>query len=214
MAAPPPRRPDSAGGSSTGGSSLSSYSRGVSPAARGRGRPQSASPGNNNNNNLRQQQADDVSELYSRDPETWDVRDVAAWVESLGLGAYRKKFMHNQVDGSLLLMLDDAALKQEIGVGPLGHRVMLLRAIEQIAKGAGQGQGQGQGQGGRSKVVRPNSAVVARHVSRNEPQEFPRRPASASRSVIPPGQPPPMPPNPYLHIIHSFHTIHTMVLPI
>jgi hypothetical protein len=57
------------------------------------------------------------------------VRDVCTWIDSIGFNQYRKKFMHNLVDGRVLLMLDDKQLKSEIGIGPLGHRVALVRAI-------------------------------------------------------------------------------------
>lgn len=54
------------------------------------------------------------------------------WVDSIGLGQYRKKFMHNIVDGRMLLMLSDDQMKAELGIGPMGHRVALLRAIENL----------------------------------------------------------------------------------
>jgi len=39
------------------------------------------------------------------------------------------------VDGRLLLQLDDQALKAELGIGPLGHRVALLQGVEELAAG-------------------------------------------------------------------------------
>lgn len=47
------------------------------------------------------------------------VNDVCDWVDGLGLSQYRKKFMHNVVNGSLLLRLTDQLLRSELGIGPL-----------------------------------------------------------------------------------------------
>jgi hypothetical protein len=47
------------------------------------------------------------------------VNDVCDFVEGLGLGQYRKKFMHHVVAGSLLLRLDDDLLRKELAIGPL-----------------------------------------------------------------------------------------------
>lgn len=47
------------------------------------------------------------------------VNDVCDFVEGLGLGQYRKKFMHHVVHGSLLLRLDDDLLRKELAIGPL-----------------------------------------------------------------------------------------------
>ena len=49
-------------------------------------------------------------------PGAWSVRDVCDWVESVGFGQYRKKFAHHAVDGPLLLKIDEAALKREVGI--------------------------------------------------------------------------------------------------
>ena len=56
--------------------------------------------------------------------------DVAQWLESLGLGAYRERFQENAIDGSVLRDLTDDDLK-ELGV-LVGHRRKMLRAIEEI----------------------------------------------------------------------------------
>ena len=127
------------------------------------------------------------------------MRDVCTWIESIGLGQYRKKFLHNLVDGYVLFTLDDALLKQEIGIGPLGHRVALLRAIDALCDDGGGddrssplgGGRQGGGNGRFSSPARgggrPSSAAPQQQpVGRSPPQEYPRRPASASTAVIPP----------------------------
>ena len=119
------------------------------------------------------------------------VRDVCNWIESIGLGQYRKKFLHNIVDGYVLFTLNDRQLKQELGIGPLGHRVALQRAVEALGQYGGmlaQQQKEQQQQRyasparGRPSSASPKQAPAAR----SPQQEFPRRPASASPAVIPP----------------------------
>lgn len=60
--------------------------------------------------------ADVLADLTRRHPATWGVRDVGTWVEHIaGLGQYRKKFMHQCIDGRLLLQLTDAQMKVREG---------------------------------------------------------------------------------------------------
>jgi class 3 adenylate cyclase/predicted ATPase len=54
--------------------------------------------------------------------------DVVVWLRSLGLGRYEATFRENEVDERILPSLTMEDLK-EIGVGPVGHRRMLLEAI-------------------------------------------------------------------------------------
>ena len=54
--------------------------------------------------------------------------DVAVWLRSLGLERYEAAFHENEINGRVLLSLTQEDLK-EIGVGPVGHRRMLLEAI-------------------------------------------------------------------------------------
>lgn len=53
---------------------------------------------------------------------------VAQWLEELGLGQYAQAFADNAVEFDLLAELSDADLK-ELGVGALGHRKQILKAI-------------------------------------------------------------------------------------
>ena len=43
--------------------------------------------------------------------ERWGVREVCAWAECIGLGQYRKRFLHHCIGGSLLLGLTEHNLK-------------------------------------------------------------------------------------------------------
>ena len=50
------------------------------------------------------------------------------WLRSLGLGKYEAAFRENEIDERVLPNLTQEDLK-EIGVGPVGHRRILLEAI-------------------------------------------------------------------------------------
>jgi hypothetical protein len=54
--------------------------------------------------------------------------DVLVWLRSLGLERYEGAFRDNEIDERVLPSLTQEDLK-EIGVGPVGHRRMLLEAI-------------------------------------------------------------------------------------
>jgi hypothetical protein len=54
--------------------------------------------------------------------------DVVVWLRSLGLERYEAAFRDNEIDERVLTSLTQEDLK-EIGVGPVGHRRMLLEAI-------------------------------------------------------------------------------------
>ena len=54
--------------------------------------------------------------------------DVVVWLRSLGLERYEVAFRENEINERVLPSLTQDDLK-EIGVGPVGHRRMLLEAI-------------------------------------------------------------------------------------
>jgi hypothetical protein len=54
--------------------------------------------------------------------------DVGGWLRSLGLEQYEAAFRENEINARILPSLTLEDLK-EIGVGPVGHRRMLLEAI-------------------------------------------------------------------------------------
>jgi class 3 adenylate cyclase len=62
--------------------------------------------------------------------------DVADWLRSLGLERYEAVFRENEIDERVLPSLTQEDLK-EIGVGPVGHRRMLLEAIAALRGDAG-----------------------------------------------------------------------------
>jgi hypothetical protein len=56
--------------------------------------------------------------------------DVRRWLESLDLGQYTEAFEDNAIGWSLLPALDHEVLK-DIGVSLVGHRLMILTAIQE-----------------------------------------------------------------------------------
>ena len=62
--------------------------------------------------------------------------DVAVWLRSLGLERYEAAFRENEIDERVLPSLTQEDLK-EIGVGPVGHRRMLLEAIAALRADTG-----------------------------------------------------------------------------
>jgi class 3 adenylate cyclase len=62
--------------------------------------------------------------------------DVVVWLRNLGLGKYEAAFRENEIDERVLLSLTQEDLK-EIGVGPVGHRRMLLEAIAALRGATG-----------------------------------------------------------------------------
>jgi hypothetical protein len=54
--------------------------------------------------------------------------DVGGWLRSLGLDRYEAAFRDNEINERVLPSLTQEDLK-EIGVGPVGHRRLLLEAI-------------------------------------------------------------------------------------
>jgi hypothetical protein len=62
--------------------------------------------------------------------------DVLVWLRSLGLERYEAAFRENEIDERVLPSLTLEDLK-EIGVGPVGHRRMLLEAIAALRDDTG-----------------------------------------------------------------------------
>src|ERR1700730_17220950 len=62
--------------------------------------------------------------------------DVVLWLRSLGLEEYEAAFRDNKINERVLPNLTQEDLK-EIGVGPVGHRRMLLEAIAALRADTG-----------------------------------------------------------------------------
>ncbi|XP_063073428.1 SH3 and multiple ankyrin repeat domains protein 3 isoform X2 [Engraulis encrasicolus] len=61
----------------------------------------------------------------------WNKYDVADWLESVGLGEHRPRFLEHEIEGAHLpaLTKDDLA---ELGVTRVGHRMNIERALKQL----------------------------------------------------------------------------------
>ena len=62
------------------------------------------------------------------------MREIADWLQKLGLGQYAQRFAENDINFGILSDLTDQDLK-ELGVASLGHRRQLLRAIAELKGG-------------------------------------------------------------------------------
>ena len=63
----------------------------------------------------------------------WEDHDIACWLQSARLGAHAAKFAENDIRGSVVLDVDQAALK-EMGITSVGDRVRLFAAIKALNK--------------------------------------------------------------------------------
>jgi predicted ATPase/class 3 adenylate cyclase len=59
------------------------------------------------------------------------MKQIADWLEKLGLGQYAQRFTENDIDFNILIDLTDQDL-EKIGVTSVGHRRKLLRAIANL----------------------------------------------------------------------------------
>jgi len=64
------------------------------------------------------------------------IMDIVAWLRSLGLERYEAEFREDEINEKVLPSLTAEDLK-EIGVGPVGHRRLILEAIAALRLGEG-----------------------------------------------------------------------------
>src|SRR5246500_2630879 len=74
--------------------------------------------------------------LCAEDERRNDMMDVGGWLRGLGLERYEQAFRENEIDLRVLPELTADDLK-ELGVAAIGHRRLLLKAIADLAAGAG-----------------------------------------------------------------------------
>lgn len=81
--------------------------------------------------------------LASKDVETWTTEDVCAWMESVlspfklpaaTIRNYTEAVRVNSLRGEHLTMLQSHDLETSLGMGPLGHRLTLLKARDQLCQ--------------------------------------------------------------------------------
>jgi class 3 adenylate cyclase len=61
------------------------------------------------------------------------MHQIADWLKELGMSEYAERFVENHIDESIIRDLTDQDLK-DLGVGSLGHRRKLLRAIQELGE--------------------------------------------------------------------------------
>src|SRR5215813_745434 len=74
--------------------------------------------------------------VCAEDERRNDTMDIGGWLRGLGLGRYEQAFRDNEIDLRVLPELTADDLK-ELGVAAIGHRRLLLKAIADLAAGAG-----------------------------------------------------------------------------
>src|SRR3984893_14917866 len=77
--------------------------------------------------------------LYDEDGRRNDTMDIGGWLRGLGLKRYEQAFRENEIDLRVLPELTADDLK-ELGVAAIGHRRLLLKAIADLAAGAGRAE--------------------------------------------------------------------------
>src|SRR5246127_1322820 len=74
--------------------------------------------------------------LCAGDERRNDTMDIGGWLGGLGLERYEQAFRENEIDLRVLPELTADDLK-ELGVAAIGHRRLLLKAVADLAAGAG-----------------------------------------------------------------------------
>ncbi|KAM8800183.1 diacylglycerol kinase kappa [Eudromia elegans] len=64
--------------------------------------------------------------------DKWSSEEVAAWLETLGLGEYRDIFVRHDIQGSELILLERRDLK-DLGITKVGHMKRILQAIKELS---------------------------------------------------------------------------------
>ena len=72
----------------------------------------------------------DTAEWRNKPCLQWTPQDVGLWLISLNMSEHRSSFEENEISGEHLSGLSKEDL-QELGVGRLGHRLTIMKAIQQ-----------------------------------------------------------------------------------
>lgn len=64
---------------------------------------------------------------------TWNPKQVCAWLQKHDLGAYSAKFLSEQVSGDVLLELSEHDI-EELGVNKIGHKKKLKKLLDVARK--------------------------------------------------------------------------------
>ncbi|OMJ09269.1 hypothetical protein AYI69_g10751 [Smittium culicis] len=75
-----------------------------------------------------------IQQSYSKDPKSWTVDEVCAWVSSFPyLADLVPIFKSHSLDGHVLInYISNAVLREELGILAFGKRVRFLEALEAL----------------------------------------------------------------------------------
>lgn len=65
-------------------------------------------------------------------PAAWSVAEVSKWLADLGYKQYAGAFKSSHITGAVLPLLSKDVLLTELGVEPLGHRLLILQAVRKL----------------------------------------------------------------------------------
>ena len=63
--------------------------------------------------------------------QDWDINQIGAWLNGIGMGGYMQCFVQHAIDGKALPQLSSEHLK-EVGVVSVGHRLSLMSSIKKV----------------------------------------------------------------------------------
>ena len=73
-----------------------------------------------------------VQQAMQHNVNHWAVSEVCDWSDYIGLGQYRKKFVHHCIDGRLLIRLSDRDLKVSVANARLDSGFVLCMQQTQL----------------------------------------------------------------------------------
>eukprot|EP01043_Picozoa_sp_COSAG02_P021048 COSAG02_NODE_1056_length_14925_cov_84.064212_12_plen_312_part_00 len=70
--------------------------------------------------------------LQSKRLTEWNEGECVVWLSNIGLERYRALFFHHHVSGKTLEKMTTEKLRDDIGIGALGHRELIMDEIEDL----------------------------------------------------------------------------------
>lgn len=70
--------------------------------------------------------------LQSKRLSEWNEGECVVWLSNIGLERYRQLFFHHHVSGKTLEKMTSEKLRNDIGIGALGHRELIMDEIEEL----------------------------------------------------------------------------------
>lgn len=70
--------------------------------------------------------------IYNSDISKWTIDNVAEWLQQIDMDEYISKFKENEIDGFILVDLTELHLKEELGINKLGHRLKIMKYLQQL----------------------------------------------------------------------------------